>query len=103
MRFTPRSSTTVCPCVISTGWPRGGVRIGEWRHGCCGRTCSRPCRTRRDIDEFDSSGQGGEMQPNEWTPITTSTLTCPACGGTSEEQMATDSCEIVYICRHCST
>lgn len=42
------------------------------------------------------------MKLNEWTPIITSTLTCPACGGTREEQMATDSCEIAYICRHCA-
>lgn len=41
------------------------------------------------------------MQPTEWNPVTTSILTCPECGGTSEDQMVTDSCEIVYICRHC--
>ncbi len=42
------------------------------------------------------------MQKPEWIPITTSTLTCPACGGTNDEQMATDSCQIVYVCRHCA-
>lgn len=41
------------------------------------------------------------MQRNEWTPIITSALTCPECAGASDEQMATDSCEIGYICRHC--
>jgi hypothetical protein len=43
------------------------------------------------------------MQVMDWTPITTSTLTCPECAGASEKQMATDSCEVVYLCRHCAT
>lgn len=41
------------------------------------------------------------MLEGDWVPITTSTITCPECGGSSDEQMAMNSCEIVYVCRHC--
>lgn len=30
-----------------------------------------------------------------------STLTCPKCGGVSEETMPTDACQFFYDCRHC--
>ena len=31
----------------------------------------------------------------------TSTLTCPKCGGLTEETMPTDACQFYYDCRHC--
>ncbi|HWI87642.1 MAG TPA: GDCCVxC domain-containing (seleno)protein [Sphingomicrobium sp.] len=30
-----------------------------------------------------------------------STLTCPHCGGVSQETMPTDACQYFYDCRHC--
>ena len=30
-----------------------------------------------------------------------STLTCPECGGATEEAMPTDACQFFYDCRHC--
>ncbi|MDD8019338.1 MAG: GDCCVxC domain-containing (seleno)protein [Bacteroidota bacterium] len=32
-----------------------------------------------------------------------STITCPACGQQTEEQMPTNSCQYFYQCPHCST
>ncbi|MGX7953769.1 MULTISPECIES: GDCCVxC domain-containing (seleno)protein [Tsuneonella] len=32
---------------------------------------------------------------------TTSTITCPKCGGTSVETMPTDACWFFYDCHHC--
>jgi hypothetical protein len=32
-----------------------------------------------------------------------STLTCPACGGTSVETMPTDACRYFHDCHHCGT
>jgi hypothetical protein len=30
-----------------------------------------------------------------------STLTCPQCGGVTQETMPTDACQFFYDCRHC--
>jgi len=30
-----------------------------------------------------------------------SVITCPACGGTAEEEMPTDACIYIYECTHC--
>lgn len=32
---------------------------------------------------------------------TSSTITCPKCGGVSTETMPTDACWFFYPCRHC--
>lgn len=31
----------------------------------------------------------------------TSTIRCPACGGTAEERMPEDACRFFYRCTHC--
>jgi len=33
--------------------------------------------------------------------LTTSTITCPQCGGASRESMPRDYCQIRYDCPHC--
>lgn len=32
---------------------------------------------------------------------TTANITCPLCGHEAEEQMPTDACQVVYLCRGC--
>jgi hypothetical protein len=34
-------------------------------------------------------------------PIPQSTITCPLCGATAEEQMPTDACLFIYECKAC--
>ncbi len=34
------------------------------------------------------------------SPVT-STITCPACGGTATEPMPLDACQYPYTCGHC--
>lgn len=35
--------------------------------------------------------------------ITTSTITCPACGHRKEEEMPADACQYFYACENCKT
>ena len=35
--------------------------------------------------------------------ITTSIITCPACGYSQEEEMPTGACQYFYECEHCKT
>jgi hypothetical protein len=38
------------------------------------------------------------------TPILTqSTITCPHCGFSSDEEMPTDACQYFYECKNCKT
>jgi len=39
-------------------------------------------------------------KPMNTSPVT-STITCPACGGTATELMPLDACQYRYTCGHC--
>lgn len=35
------------------------------------------------------------------TPVLTSTITCPRCGGATEAAMPEDACQFFWACPHC--
>src|SRR6185312_11401667 len=65
-------------------------------------SCSRAAGTMRHCIKCNfATTRADPGNTMAFEPVLTSTLTCPACGGTAEEAMPLDACIYFYDCPHC--